>query len=138
MQHKIRLAAIDAPELRQAFGTRSRQSLAGMVHGQTVLIEWDKYDRYGRIVGKVFSVAPCNAAPCPLAQEANLAQVRAGTAWHYKQYAHEQSREDRVGYAAAEIQARAAKCGLWADPAPVPPWEWRTAKRERGTSRAPR
>jgi len=54
VQHKIRLAAIDAPELKQAFGTRSRQNLAGMVSAGCQ-DEWDKRDRYGRIVGKVWS-----------------------------------------------------------------------------------
>ena len=94
-QHKIRLAGIDAPELKQAFGTRSRQNLAGMVFGQTVRIEWDKHDRYGRIVGKVFAVAPCIQAPCPIARDASLAQIRAGMAWWYRQYAKEQTPNDR-------------------------------------------
>jgi len=51
-QHKIRLAGIDAPELKQAFGTRARQNLATLVHQQDVRVEWDKTDRYRRTVGK--------------------------------------------------------------------------------------
>jgi endonuclease YncB( thermonuclease family) len=116
------------PERNQAFGTRSRQSLAGMVHGQTVLIEWNKRDRYGRTVGKVFMVALCLQAPCPLARNANLAQIQAGLAWWYRQYAREQTPDDRRFYERAENEARAAKRGLWADAAPVPPWEWRHRK----------
>ena len=52
-QHKIRLSGIDAPEKKQAFGNISKQSLADMVAGQSVLIEWVKVDRYGRKVSKV-------------------------------------------------------------------------------------
>ena len=52
-QHKIRLAGIDAPEKRQAFGNISKQSLAEMVAGQSVAVDWVKVDRYGRKVGKV-------------------------------------------------------------------------------------
>ena len=52
-QHKIRLTGIDAPEKRQAFGNVSKQSLADMVAGQSVTVEWVKTDRYGRKMGKV-------------------------------------------------------------------------------------
>jgi hypothetical protein len=46
-------------------------------------------------------------------------------AWHYKYYQNEQSPEDRRLYAEAEREARAAKRGLWADPNPTPPWDFR-------------
>ncbi|MCA1851697.1 MAG: thermonuclease family protein [Beggiatoa sp.] len=46
-------------------------------------------------------------------------------AWHYKRYEREQSPEDRVAYARAEETARAERRGLWRDPKPVPPWEFR-------------
>ncbi len=52
-QHKIRLAGIDAPERKQAYGLASRKHLASIVAGQPVMIEYEKRDRYGRIVGKV-------------------------------------------------------------------------------------
>ena len=52
-QHKIRLTGIDAPEKRQAFGNVSKQSLADMVTGQSVVVEWVKVDKYGRKLGKV-------------------------------------------------------------------------------------
>ena len=50
-QHRIRLTGIDAPEKRQAFGTVSRQHLAGLVFGHVVTVEWHKRDRYQRILG---------------------------------------------------------------------------------------
>ncbi len=52
-QHKIRLAGIDAPERKQAYGLASRKHLASIVAGKQVTVEYKKRDRYGRIVGKV-------------------------------------------------------------------------------------
>jgi endonuclease YncB( thermonuclease family) len=53
VQERIRLAGIDCPERRQAFGTRAKQALARFAAGKGVTVEWEKRDRYGRIVGKV-------------------------------------------------------------------------------------
>ncbi len=52
-QHKIRLAGIGAPERKQAYGLASHKHLASIVAGQQVVIEYQKRDRYGRILGKV-------------------------------------------------------------------------------------
>ncbi len=52
-EHKIRLAGIDAPERKQAYGLASRKHLASMVARKQVTVEYQKRDRYGRIVGKV-------------------------------------------------------------------------------------
>ena len=114
-QHKIRLSGIDAPERRQAFGNVAKESLAEQVAGQSVAVEWDKVDRYGRKVGKVLLGG----------LDSNLVQVKRGLAWHYKQYQREQSPTDRQSYAAAEAEAREAKLGLWRDAEPMPPWEFR-------------
>jgi len=104
-QYKIRLAGIDAPEKRQPFGERSKQSLAKLAFGKTVTVEYYKVDRYGRIVGKVLVNG----------KDVNLEQVRLGMGWHYKQYEMEQSAEDRVAYSIAEVRARREQIGLWAD-----------------------
>lgn len=114
-QHKIRLAGIDAPEKKQPFGQRSKESLSELVYSKTVTVETDKRDRYGREVGKVL----VNGL------DANLEQVKRGMAWHYKAYEREQSATDRQVYADAEKEASAARHGLWADGDPVPPWEFR-------------
>jgi len=118
-QHKIRLTGIDAPEKRQAFGNVSKQSLADMVAGKPVAVEWVKVDKYGRKLGKVLLAG----------QDCNLEQVKRGLAWHYKQYQREQLSNDQQIYAAAEIEARAAKLGLWRDADPMPPWEFRHNKK---------
>ncbi len=112
LQHKIRLAGIDAPEKGQAFGNVSRQRLADRVFQRSVVVEFEKSDRYGRLVGKVVVAGA----------DANLAQVIDGMAWHYRKYASEQLPEDRRRYADAENEARTMRRGLWRDPNPEPPW----------------
>ena len=113
--HRIRLQGIDAPEKSQAFGTRSGQNLSQAIFDRVVTIEWSKHDRYRRIVGKVTLDG----------RDICLEQVRAGMAWHYKYYQNEQTPEDRQIYANAEDAARSAEIGLWADPNPIPPWDFR-------------
>ena len=120
MQHKIRLAGIDAPEKTQAFGNRSKESLSNLVFSKVVTVETEKKDRYGRDVGKVL----VNGV------DANLEQVQRGFAWHYKAYQREQSANDRKLYDLAESEARAARRGLWADDVSVPPWDFRHKKQE--------
>ena len=119
-QHKIRLSGIDSPEKGQPFGQRCKQSLSDLAYGRTVAVESNKRDRYGRLIGKVLVDG----------QDANLEQVRHGCAWHYKRYMNEQSLDERLAYNAAEESARAGRVGLWSDQNPVPPWEWRRARRK--------
>ena len=119
VQHKIRLAGIDAPEKAQPFGNRSKVSLSDLAFDKMVTVETDKRDRYGREVGKVLVNG----------RDVNLIQVERGMAWHYKAYEREQSSSDRKLYDAAESDAKAARRGLWRDAEPTPPWEFRKAKR---------
>jgi endonuclease YncB( thermonuclease family) len=119
VQHKIRLAGIDAPERKQPFGQRSKEQLSELVAGRTVEVETEKLDRYGRTVGKVIADG----------RDANLAMVVSGLAWHYKKYQDEQSPSDRLLYDSAEKDARAARRGLWADQSPIPPSDWRAGTR---------
>lgn len=120
-QHKIRLMGIDAPEKKMSFGQKSKEHLSDLVFDKQVSVEYSKKDRYGRTVGKVIVNG----------NDANLEQVRAGMAWHYKQYQKEQSLDERVSYAEAEDQARAGHRGLWGDTNPTPPWEWRRSKKQK-------
>lgn len=124
--HKIRLLGIDAPEHRQAFGERSKQSLAGMAFRQNVRIEWREHDAYGRILGKVMTVSPdCRERRCPKDFDINLAQVGLGMAWWNKKFTDSQLPGDAPKYEKAEKQARAARKGLWSDSHALPPWTWR-------------
>jgi len=106
---RVRFAQIDAPEKRQDFGTRSRQALSALVFRQSVTVADAGRDRYGRVIGMVY-VSNVNV---------NAEMVRQGMAWVYRQYA-----TDRKLFA-LEDEARAGRRGLWADPSPVPPWEFR-------------
>jgi endonuclease YncB( thermonuclease family) len=127
-QHKIRLGGIDAPEKAQPFGQRSKESLSAMVFGKEVDVQWNKRDRYQRIVGKVW-VQPVSCPTCPKTLDAGLAQLTLGLAWWYQKYAKEQSPEDAGRYEFAEQEARAKRAGLWADGQPIPPWDWRKEAR---------
>lgn len=114
-QHKIRLLGIDAPESKQAFGQRSKQSLSDIVYGRKVQIEYDKQDRYGRTLGKVLVEG----------EDVNLLQVKRGMAWWYRAYKRDQNPDDQKIYEAAENAAKASKMGLWADMNSMPPWVFR-------------
>lgn len=118
-QHKVRLSGIDAPEKSQPYGNASRQHLARLVFDQDVTVVSYKTDRYGRTVGKVLMDGT----------DANLEQIRAGLAWHYKQYEREQEAADREAYATEEEEARLARRGLWRQSQAVPPWEYRWMRR---------
>jgi len=111
---------IDAPEKKQAFGSRSKEALSALIFNKQVTVEYHKKDRYGRTLGKIVVAGV----------DANLEQIKAGLAWHYKKYQKEQSVEDRSLYAQAEEQARGLKRGLWRDVEPVPPWDWRKQQKE--------
>lgn len=108
-QLTIRLAEIDAPERRQAYGERSHQALAQLCFKVDAVIKPTTKDRYGRTVARV----ECNG------EDASSRQVRYGMAWAYTKYLTDPSIQQ------LELDARAAKVGLWEDFDPIPPWEWR-------------
>jgi endonuclease YncB( thermonuclease family) len=114
-QHRVRLSGIDAPEKKQPFGSRAKQSLGSLAFGKDAQVEWSKLDRYRRIVGKVIIDG----------QDVGLQQLQAGLAWWYRQYAREQSPQDQVAYSQAEEAAKVARIGLWGDSQAVPPWDYR-------------
>src|SRR5215210_7644914 len=111
----IRLQGIDAPELKQAYGAPSQENLSRMVLGKQVTIVWTKVDKYRRTVGTIMLDG----------RDINIEQVKAGLAWHFKKYADEQPAQDRITYARAEELAKSAKLGLWQEPNPTPPGDFR-------------
>ncbi len=111
VQHRVRLTGIDAPERKQAFGSRSRQSLGKLVFSKTVTVETNKRDRYGRVLGKVL----INGI------DVNKEQIRRGLAWHG--YLRDQAVVDRIAYADIEKDTRKKQRGLWVNPNPLPSLE---------------
>lgn len=112
-QQQVRLAEIDAPELGQDFGKVSREALASMVFGKTVEVVDDGKDRYGRWIAHVM----VNGT------DANREMVATGNAWHYAAYSRDTS------LAQLQSTARAQQTGLWAQPNPVPPWQFRSTEK---------
>ena len=111
---KVRLDAIDAPELRQPFGRRAQQSLAELCAAKRAYVIEKGADRYGRTVARIV----CDGV------DANSEQVRRGMAWVFERYAPRNSAPYGL-----QGQARATRRGLWSDPEPVAPWEWRRKSR---------
>lgn len=114
-QRKVRLLGIDAPEKGQAFGARAKEALSELVFGRDVRVEWKARDKYGRTLGDVYAGSAW----------VNRLMVEQGMAWAYRP-----SRKSPLK--AAEAGAREARRGLWADKAPVAPWEFRVFQRRIG------
>ena len=119
--HKIRVAGIDAPEKKQPFGEKAKASLSALAFNRTAEADCRKTDRYRRQVCVVFVGG----------KAVGLEQVKAGMAWWYRQYATEQTPQERIDYEHAESQAKRHRYGLWSGPNPTPPWEWRHHGRQR-------
>ena len=115
-QVRIRLYGVDCPETGQDFGSRAKQFTSELAFGKIVKVMPRATDRYGRIVGDVV---------LPDGRVLNEELVRVGLAWWYRQHAPNIGTLPQL-----EAGVRAAKRGLWSQPNPVPPWEWRRTKRE--------
>ncbi|MCK5878016.1 MAG: thermonuclease family protein, partial [Candidatus Marithrix sp.] len=113
---KVRLYCIDTPEMQQKpWGIQSRDFLRSITGEKVGLVKIDK-DRYGRIVGEVYSDGV----------NLNLAQVEAGKAAVYNQYCKKSEYED------AEKIAKQEKIGIWSEPGlHQEPWQWRKNKRNK-------
>jgi endonuclease YncB( thermonuclease family) len=120
-QKRIRLNGIDAPELQQGSGTKSREQLESLVRGRRLRVVTQGEDRTGQIIGDVY-VRISEGGPETLL---NLELVERGWAWHFVRFAP----DNRV-LAEAEQRARAGKKGLWSEPSPLAPWDWRRQQNE--------
>jgi micrococcal nuclease len=118
-QIKVRLDAIDAPELGQPFGQASKKALSEIVFGKVVTVVEKNKDRWGRTVAHVLVDG----------KDTNLMMLEQGLAWHYTEY----SNNKRLQH--AEDEARTARKGLWSDREPMPPWDWRKNEREQRAAR---
>ena len=112
-QYKIRLNDIDAPEKKQAFGNKSKDNLAKYIAGKTVTVQYQKKDKYKRILGTI----DYNNT------DINLQQVKDGYAWVYKKYSKNKK------YYQAEKIAMKNKKGLWIENNLIEPWNFRKHKK---------
>lgn len=106
-QIKVRLFGIDAPELEQPYGKKSKQFLANLIAGEVVEVEPKGKDRYKRTLGIIYFKG----------QDINAQMVLNGYAWAYVKYSKIYVDHERL--------ARENKRGLWQSSDPTPPWEWR-------------
>ncbi len=113
-QHKVRLFGIDTPEQDQPFGNAAKKALAQLVDEKPVGVVVITTDSYGRTVGTLYQDGV----------NINAAMVASGYAWWYQHYAPHEHK-----LAASQERAREQHLGLWSDPHPVPPWDWRRGKR---------
>ncbi|MEQ1844002.1 MAG: thermonuclease family protein [Nitrospira sp.] len=108
---RIRLSGIDCPEKRQAYGQKAKQVASALAFGKEVTVQTHGKDKYKRIIGDVILEDGTNV---------NHELVKQGWCWWYRKYAP----GDMV-LEGLEKEARDERKGLWIDPAPMPPWEWR-------------
>ncbi len=118
-QYKVRLLYIDAPELKQPGGIEARDHLRHLVN-KSVNVKWQERDRYGRVLGDVFTTA----TPTEMGLMVNHSMVVSGNAWFYKEYPPKELSE-KVWYSTGEGEAKRSGEGLWSKPNPIPPWEFR-------------
>lgn len=108
-KHKIRLDKIDAPELKQSFGIKSKNYLESLIYKKQIKVLYSSIDRYKRILGIVYLGD----------KEINLIMLKNGYAWHYNYY------DKTPSYIQAEKQARDKKIGLWSESNPINPCTFR-------------
>lgn len=113
---RIRLSGIDCPEKGQAFGKRAKHAASELAYGKDVTIQTHGHDKYARTIGDVI---------LPDGTNVNHTLVKEGWCWWYRKYAPRDPMLEGL-----ERDAREGRKGLWADPQPVPPWEWRKGKQK--------
>ncbi len=113
---KIRLSYIDAPELKQVFGIRSKNFLTELILDKNVQINANKKDRYNRHLGEIY-IHNSNESIF-----VNAKMIKSGNAWVYKTY------RDNSYLKNLENYARINKKGLWEEQDVVAPWDYRRNK----------
>ena len=108
---RIRLSGIDCPEKAQAYGQKAKHAASALVFGREVTLQTHGKDKYRRTLADVI---------LPHGTNVNHELVRDGWRWWYRKYALGNTTLERL-----EAEARESRMGLWVDPYPVPPWEWR-------------
>jgi micrococcal nuclease len=114
----VRLYGVDCPEKKQDFGTQAKNFTSGLASGKYVTLISKGSDRYGRTIGEII---------LPDGKSLNKELVANGFAWYYRAYAN----DPQLGF--LENDARRLERGLWSQPNPTAPWDFRKSKREKGS-----
>jgi micrococcal nuclease len=101
---RIRLAFCDAPEKKQAFGTRAKQAMSELVFGKDIDLRLLPIDRYGRAVGQLAVDG----------KDVGAEMLRQGLAWVYERCINEASTEIQDTYQKSREEAKADQrvCGV--------------------------
>jgi len=116
----FRFESVDTPETGsknvpgQPFGKQATEALKELCVGKMATVHQTGSDGYRRPV--VYLVVD--------GVNINVEMIRLGYAWHAIDYSKDKE------LAAFEAEAREAGRGLWADPNPMAPWEWRRQLKE--------
>ena len=113
---KIRLSYIDAPELKQIYGIRSKDFLTNLILDKNVHINTNKRDRYNRHLGEVYIHNKKQSV------FVNAKMIKSGNAWVYKIYRNNQYLSNLENY------AKNNKNGLWNEEEILEPWKYRGIK----------
>ena len=111
---KCRIYGIDAPELKQPFGKKSKDALARHIFNKDIKIKIQSTDRYKRQVVSVYYEG----------NDIGLQMIKDGMAWHYDSYYKSDD------YAVSQLGAKTRKIGLWTDKNPIAPWQWRKEQKK--------
>jgi micrococcal nuclease len=121
-QIKVIVEAAETPEEGQPYSDLARQHLATLVLNKEVGVEYTGLGDGNVLVGRVFLEK----------MDVGKQMIRDGVAWYDHSYETDLGTESQ-SYAASEQAARDERRGIWQDPSPVAPWDWRKeqiAKRE--------
>src|SRR5947209_1874086 len=116
-QIKVALKLAAPPETDQPFADIARVHLSGLVLNRQVRVEYTGLGAGAILMGRVF----CDD------RDIGLQMIRDGVAWFDRSYESELTESERQTYANSEQAARNEHRGIWQDPSPVAPWEWRQA-----------
>ena len=114
LQLKFRIWGIGAPEKKQPFGNRSKETLSTFIFGKDITVDVQSQDSWGRFIAYVYT---------PDGKDVSLLMLQEGMAWHFSRY------DATPEYSRAESEARKAERGLWYDKDPVAPWDFRAENR---------
>lgn len=125
---KVVLKGANAPVEEQPYSDVARQHLADLILGKQVAVEYTELGKGGYLVGKVFYDK----------MDVGQQMIRDGVAWYDKTYENDLTEAERNLYIGSEEAARNERRGLWQEPSPTPPWQWKEAQlaKQRATSTA--